>query len=365
LADKIRIGIVGAAANGNSWGARAHIPALKTLLEYELKAICTTREETAKASQAAFGTELAFHDYTEMANHPEIDLVAVCVRVPFHHEIAMAALRAGKHTYCEWPLGANLREAQEMADLARKQGVRNMVGLQSRADPGMTYIKELVEGGHVGQVLAANMTLFSAGILERPSGRMWQREKIKGANTLTILAGHAIDGMNYALGDFLEVSGKVATTVHEWRATNTGEVAPVDSPDNVIMGGVLESGALASLHVAAVPFGGSGWRLEIFGRGGTLYASTGGMPQMTEVHVMAQKGSAAPVDMPVPQRLTIVPEDTPKGPPHNIGQLYARLAPAIADGKDAEPGFDHAVRLHKLLDAMQKASDEGRTVRLA
>ncbi len=334
MADKIRIGIVGAAANGNSWGARAHIPALRTLPEYEIKAICTTREETAKASQAAFGTELAFHDYTEMANHPDIDLVAVCVRVPFHYEIAMAALQAGKHTYVEWPLGANTREAEGLADLAREKGVRNMVGLQSRADPGMSYIRELVEGGQIGEVLSANMTLLSGGILERPSGRMWQREKQLGANTLTISAGHAIDGMNYALGNFIEVSGQVATKVQEWRATDTGDTAPVTSPDNVMFAGILENGAVAAVHVASVPFGGSGWRLEIFGREGTIYASTGGMPQMNAISIALQKGAAEPVSMAIPERLTIVPEDTPKGAPHNIGQLYARLAPAIHDGKD-------------------------------
>jgi predicted dehydrogenase len=113
-----------------------------------------------------------------------------------------------------------------------------------------------------------------------------------------------------------------------------------------------------------VPYTGSGWRLEIYGRDGAIYASTGGMPQMTEVSIMASKGAQAPVDMPVPARLTIVPEDTPKGPPHNVGQLYSRLAPAITEGRDVEPSFQHAVRLHKLIDAMQRASDEGRTVKV-
>ena len=85
---------------------------------------------------------------------------------------------------------------------------------------------------------------------------------------------------------------------------------------------------------------------------------------LTAVSVALQKGAAEPVSMAVPDRLTIVPEDMPRGAPHNIGQLYARLAPAIHEGKDVEPGFDHAVRLHKLIDAMQKASDEGKAVRV-
>src|SRR5690606_41169440 len=96
MADKIRVGIIGASVNG-SWSTRSHIPALGVLPEYQLKAIATTRQETADASAKAFGAELAFGDYREMVRHPDIDLVAVCVRVPHHYELTMEALRAGKH----------------------------------------------------------------------------------------------------------------------------------------------------------------------------------------------------------------------------------------------------------------------------
>ena len=62
---------------------------------------------------------LAFHDHQEMVRHPDIDVVSVVIRVPFHYEMTMAALNAGKHVFTEWPLGANLAEAEEMAELAR------------------------------------------------------------------------------------------------------------------------------------------------------------------------------------------------------------------------------------------------------
>src|ERR671935_1887259 len=91
MADKIRVGIVGATVTqgGSGWGANAHVPALKALPGYELKAVCTAHEETAKASAAAFGAERGFHRFADMAAHPEIDLVVVCVRVPGHHALVM------------------------------------------------------------------------------------------------------------------------------------------------------------------------------------------------------------------------------------------------------------------------------------
>src|SRR5918999_1029673 len=101
MAGQIRIGIIGATVTpgGSGWGANAHIPALKGLPEYTLKAVCTAHEDTANASAAAFGAELAFHDINDMVAHPDIDLVVVCVRVPWHRDLVMAGLRAGKAVF--------------------------------------------------------------------------------------------------------------------------------------------------------------------------------------------------------------------------------------------------------------------------
>ena len=127
MTDKIRVGIVGATVTqgGSGWGANAHVPALKALPHYELKAVCTSHEDTAKASAAAFGAERAFHRFSDMAADPDVDLIVVCVRVPGHRDLVMAGLQAGKAVLCEWPLGANLAEAQEMAGLASQRSAED------------------------------------------------------------------------------------------------------------------------------------------------------------------------------------------------------------------------------------------------
>src|SRR5436305_2031762 len=119
MTDKIRVGTVGATVTkgGSGWGANAHVPALRALPEYELKAVCTAHADTAKASAEAFGAELAFDNFDQMVASPDVDLIAVCVRVPGHHALVMKALEAGKAVFCEWPLGRTLNEAEEMASL--------------------------------------------------------------------------------------------------------------------------------------------------------------------------------------------------------------------------------------------------------
>ena len=156
MADKIRLGIIGANIH-RGWAVRSHLPAVVASPEFELTAVCTTRMESAEESREAFGARLAFDDYRKMIEHPEIDAVAVSLRVPNHYEPTVAAINAGKHIYTEWPLGRTTAEAEEMADLARAKGVRNIVGLQARANPAMLYLRDLVASGYVGEVMSCHV----------------------------------------------------------------------------------------------------------------------------------------------------------------------------------------------------------------
>ena len=108
MADKIRLGLIGASVRG-TWSSRSHLPAVQASSDVELTAVCTTRADSAEAARQAWGARLAFDDYGRMIASPEIDAVAVVVRVPSHYAPTKAALEAGKHVYCEWPLGANDR----------------------------------------------------------------------------------------------------------------------------------------------------------------------------------------------------------------------------------------------------------------
>ena len=363
--DKIRVGLVGANAH-YGWSRRAHIPALFALPEYELTAVCTAHAETAAESARYFGARLPFHDYNEMAAHPDIDVVAVSVRAPVHYSVVMAALRAGKHVFCEWPLGANLREAEEMAELAAKAKVHHMVGLQARGDPALLRLKELLAEGYVGEVLACNMTMFRPGILQWESTRAWMSDAKLGGNTLSIGTGHAIDVVCFCVGEFKEVSGQLSTQVPEWEITDTGERVNVTSPDNVLVNGVLTNGAIASVHVATIPWHGTGWRMEVYGREGTLVASSTEMVQYAEIGLKGAKSKDDGLkELAVPERLTWVPSKMPKGEPFNVGQLYRRLSDAVRGTGSSDPDFNLAVKNHRLLETIQRSSNEKKPVEVA
>jgi predicted dehydrogenase len=362
MADKLRVGIIGASVSGG-WGARAHTPGIAHLPDVELKAVATTRQETADASAREFGAEKGYSSFMDLVADSDIDLVSVVVKVPSHYEPTMAAIEAGKNVYCEWPLGRNTAEAEEMTKAAAAKGVLNAVGMQGRLDPTQNYVKKLIADGYLGEVLAVHMTYFRDGVLARPSSRTWQRDKDLGATTLTIIGGHAIDSITYCLGEFAEVSARVVTRVNQWLATDTNEMLDVTAPDNVLISGVLKSGAVVSAHVGTLPYHGEGYKLEVWGREGQLVMTSPEGPNIGPMLLSGSKGPAPLEPMPVPSEYVFVPEDMPKGAPFNIAQIYARTADALKQGQSFNaPTFADAVRHHKLLDAIDRASAEGRAI---
>jgi predicted dehydrogenase len=363
MADKIRLGLIGASVRG-TWSARSHLPALRASAEVELTAVCTTRAESAEAAREAYGARLAFDDYRKMIASPEIDAVAVVVRVPSHYAPTKASLEAGKHVYCEWPLGRTTAAAVELAGLAKAKGLVTAVGLQARVNPAIMHMKQLVDTGFLGEVMAVHVSMIRDGVLSRPSNRTWQREAELGANTLTIANGHTVDAMRFVTGDFARLSAIVATQAKQWLDTGTNTWLDVTSPDNILISGWLANGAVASVHIAAIPFAGSGYRMEIYGREGTLVATGEDSPQLGEVFLHGAKGDNTLAPIAVPERLTVAASATPSGEATNVGQMYTNFARSIRDGKNHQPTFDTAVDLHRLVDAIKEASDSGREVKL-
>ena len=366
MADPTRVGIVGATVTvgGSGWGANAHVPALQALPDYQLQAVCTAHEETATASAARFGAEFAFHNIDDMVARPDIDLVVVSVRVPWHFDLVMAGLRAGKPVFCEWPLGATLAEAEEMGNLARERQLRTAVGLQARSDPSVRYARDLVAQGYVGEVLTANLSVMTQAVLERGPGRIWQAERANGANPLTIAGGHAIDALCCILGEVVELSGRVTTRITEWRDEEAGAAVPVDAPDSIAVAARLESGAEIAIQVASVPTQPTGTRLEIYGDAGALFL-TARSANIGPTLLHGAQGSDAPTELAPPNEYLLAPEGTPPGPPRNVAHAYARMTDALEAGGQFDPDFDLAVRRHRLLAAIERSSETGSTETLS
>src|SRR5438067_8056173 len=140
------VGIIGVSPT-RGWAATAHIPGLRALPNYEIRALSARSTDSARAAGEMFGVSAVFSNHEQLVTQPDIDLVVVTVKVPHHRELVSAALAAGKAVYCEWPLGRDLDEARAMAALATEEGVRTVVGLQARQAPAIEFVQELLGDG--------------------------------------------------------------------------------------------------------------------------------------------------------------------------------------------------------------------------
>jgi predicted dehydrogenase len=357
--EPLRVGLVGA---GGRWGPWAHVPALQVLPEAKLYAVCTAHADTAQAAADKYGVKHAYSDIKAMGKDPQVEAALIAVRVPAHYALTKDALDAGKHVYCEWPLGANTKEAEELAALARKKKLLTMVGLQRRASPAYLHMRELIHDGYVGEMLAVNMTMMNSGVLTRTSDRTWQRDAKLGANPFTITFGHAFDAMCMVVGELAEVSAVVSTQAKQWFETDTKKYVDTTAPDNIMVQGRLQNGAVVSANVGVQPFHGGGFRFEIYGKEGTLMMIGGGEAGQEESRKLmgGKKDDKALQELPVPERLKWVPQEVRKvGRAYDVGQMWVNFAKAIRGGPAVEPDFDHAVRRHRSLDAIARASESG------
>src|SRR5205807_9789132 len=145
-------------------------------------------------------------------------------KVPYHLELATAALEAGKAVYCEWPLGNGLDEAETLAALAKKKGVLAVVGLQARSAPSVAYVHDLIQQGYVGEVLST--TLIGSGMGWGPMVERFNaylNDKKNGATMLSIALGHAADGLCHCLGEVRELSATMAARRKSFTLAGTGE----------------------------------------------------------------------------------------------------------------------------------------------
>jgi predicted dehydrogenase len=146
----------------------------------------------------------AYGSSEDLSKDETVDMVVVSVRIGKHYELAKPALEAGKDVFVEWPLGATLTEAEELATLAKEKGVKTMVGLQSRASALVVKLRELLgsgnEGvqGEIGRVVNSSVVGSFGGIALGNRGRLWPEgaeyylDMDSGGNSFMIYFGHCV-----------------------------------------------------------------------------------------------------------------------------------------------------------------------------
>lgn len=353
-----RLGVALVGAGPDHWSALAHIPALGVLEDYQLRGVVTSNAESASAAAERWGVA-ATHELKRVLDDEKIDVVVVTVRVPNHAEIAGAAIEAGKHVYCEWPLAVDLRQARDLAALsARYPDAVHVTGLQGRFSPELRTAGELLAAGTIGRPLTASLRLFvSLGLVPRPAHRAHLRDRAVGGTVLSIQAGHALDMVGTLLGPPSVLFARLWTAVPEFVVAGTGERLPRDAPDNLVAS-LRYGDVVMAAHVSQTGARDS-FELEILGTEGILRLYGGGQPQASALTLTVAELDGDGEEEVVSAMPRGLP---PEHPGANVQAAYTSLAGAIRTGERHRllPDFDVAVALHELLDQIATADREGR-----
>jgi predicted dehydrogenase len=346
----LKLAVAGANAE-RGWARDTHFPALKTLPGIEVYAVSARDQTIANEAARVFGATKAYGDTLAMVRDPAVDIVAVTVKVPEHRAIVLAALAAGKHVYCEWPLARDLAEAEELADAATRAGVHVAIGLQGANSLAVRDAGRLVAEGAIGRALNLRVVSSTAGWgTVVPPHYAYLQDRRNGATLASIAGGHTLAAVEAVVGPYVEVSARNSILQGTVEIAGTGESVPRSCADHMLITGKHRGGCVSSVEIlGGVPIP---LRFELRGTAGTLEIG-GHHPGGYQCAALSGHCSAHVAE---PAATGLI------GAPINVAQLWLQFENDIRGGTYSVPDFGVAVRLTRLLDAIETASQEQRTI---
>lgn len=359
MAKTLGVGIIGASAD-RGWARISHVPAVQGLAGLELAAVASGTQSKADQAAKAFGANTGYADGEDLIKDPAVDIVAIAVKVPDHRELVLTALEARRHIYCEWPLGRNVAETQELAAAAKAVRVHVLTGLQTRLNPVMLRARGLISCGAIGRPLAARV--FSSTVAFGPKVEKAMRfaeDPANGTTLVTIQGAHTLDFAIAVLGPLTDLTA-LATT--QYQQTTVGDAATEETrstPDHLLAQARFGAGVPLSVEVAGGRSPESvAFRMDIDGEKGALRID-GGAPRgfQSGKLTLRWRGELQSVNE---GEVAAMPTEAA-----NVAGMYAALRDDILSGTSTVPDFEHAVRLAKLLDDVTASSQTGSRKRSA
>lgn len=230
---KLRVGVVGCGIG------REHIRALQTLPDwFEVAAVCDSVAGKAQAVADEFGVESAVTSLDALCGIDDLDIIDICTPSYLHHEQSLQGLAAGKHVICEKPVGASLRQVDELALAAAGAGRQLMPVYQYRFGHGAQKLKLLVEAGLAGQAYLTTVETAWRRRLPYYEGTWRGKWESELGGALVTLAIHAHDLVTYILGPVSNVFARTVTAVNA-----------IETEDCVSASLQMADGSLVSLSV--------------------------------------------------------------------------------------------------------------------
>jgi predicted dehydrogenase len=224
----IKAGVIGTGFIGP-----VHVEALRRL-GVAVTAICDLGDLGAKAADR-LGIPHVFDDYRELVTCPEVDVVHITAPNRFHGEMALAALRAGKHVVCEKPLAMNTRETIQIVRAARASKSVFAVNYNVRFYPAVLALRRMVERGDLGQIIHVNGSYLQDWLF-KDTDYNWRLLPEEGGKLRAVadIGTHWMDAVSFVLGARIRSVFADLGTWHKLRRRPLGEVQTFAQADDKV-----------------------------------------------------------------------------------------------------------------------------------
>ena len=366
---KLNIGLIGSGFMG-----KAHVfgfATAKTVFDLPFEPVLHTLadQDEARAGEAARGLGFARSsgDWRRLIEDPQIDLIDITAPNALHKEMALAAIAAGKHVYCEKPLAPSAADAREMTEAAEAAGLKTQVGFNYLCNPMLAHARELITRGALGQIRSYR-GVHAEDYMIDPEAPVTFRHDPAGGGALADLGSHALATAEYLLGPIAQVMGD-CVTVYPDRPDGKGARRGIEVDDIGRAFLRFDNGASGSIEASWVATGRKMQHdFEVYGTHGALLFT---QERFNELHYYTLQDGPSERGF---RRIEAGPEHKPYGrfciaPGHQLGFNdlkaieVARFLEAIA-GERPEPfSFRAGLRVQEVVEAIRLSAGTSSWIR--
>lgn len=354
----LRIGLIGTGFMGktHTFGFATAPRVFDLPFELVLHTVADQTDALAAGAAASLGFGQGTGDWRTIVADPEIDVVDITAPNALHKEMALAAIAAGKHVYCEKPLAPLAADAREMADAAEAAGVKTQVGFNYLCNPMLGLAREMIAAGELGEIRSFRGVHAEDYMADAAQPYSFRNDPV-GGGALADIGSHALATAEFLLGPIAEVLGDAATVIRA-RPDGKGGSLPVTTDDVGRAFLRFASGATGSIEANWIAMGRKMQHdFEIYGSKGALVFT---QERFNELHFYRADDAAGRQGF---RRIEAGPAHAPYGlfcvaPGHQIGFNdlkaieVARYMDALA-GKTPEPfGFRQGARVQSLVETI-------------
>ena len=373
MSTPIRFGIIGSGFMGRAHSIALHSVAATFGPEYGVicAALADVSGERARQAAASLDFERSCGDWRELVSDPQIDVVDICTPNHLHAEMALAALAAGKHVYCEKPLALDLKESIAVAEAARSAGVVNAIGFNYICNPMVQAARDLIQAGELGEITGFSGNYVEDYMCDPHAPFTWRCERrLAGSGALADLGSHLINMAHVLLGPIARTTG-VIRTVHKQRTeTATGKLRNVENEDVAHALFEFVSGVPGTMDISRVATGYKcGLKVQVLGTRGSIVFDQERMNELRLYRVddpAGRRGFRTILAGPEhPDYAAFCP-----APGHGLGindlkVIEVRnLLRAIRTGGNASPDFAEGLRVQQVMSAIELAAASGTWVKV-